>query len=229
MSTVLDVREQGLARPALAVELAERLRQMIVEGELTPEQKVPERVLTARFGVSRTPLREALKVLASEGYVRLVPNRGAVVRGLTLAEIEAAFPIIAALEATAGELACTAASAAEIAAIRRRHERMRQAFAAADRPRYFALNQAIHQALIAAAHNPILAQHHAMVAGRCLRARYLANLSARRWQAAMAEHERIIALLEDRDGPALAALLKAHIEGKLAALREAMADPARAG
>lgn len=94
-----------LSRPALAVELTDRLRGLIMEGELKPGEKIPERMLTERYGVSRTPVREAVKVLAAEGLVVLVQNRGAVVSKLTVAELEEIFPVLAALEGVAGELA----------------------------------------------------------------------------------------------------------------------------
>ncbi|MEO9786344.1 MAG: GntR family transcriptional regulator, partial [Aurantimonas coralicida] len=87
-----------LSRPALAVELTDRMRRMIMEGELQAGEKVPEKALTERFGVSRTPVREALKVLAHEGFVQLVPNRGAIVSGETMNELTELFPLVAALE-----------------------------------------------------------------------------------------------------------------------------------
>ena len=129
-------REDTLTRPALAVELADRLRQMIVDGDLEPGGKVPEKALTERFGVSRTPLREALKVLAAEGYIRLIPNRGSVVSKLTIEVLEEAFPVIAALEGAAGELACHNASDEEIAAIRKLNDTMHAAFEAGDMPTF---------------------------------------------------------------------------------------------
>src|ERR1700754_2536173 len=96
---------QGIERRSLHAELVERVRALITVGELANGQKIPERALCQRFGVSRTPLREALKVLASEGVVTLRPNRGAVVNGLTAQELMHVFPVMGALEALAGELA----------------------------------------------------------------------------------------------------------------------------
>jgi DNA-binding GntR family transcriptional regulator len=213
-----------LTRPALAVELADRLRQMIVDGDLEPGGKVPEKVLTERFGVSRTPLREALKVLAAEGYIKLIPNRGSVVAELTIGDLEEAFPIIAALEGAAGELACRSASDEEIADIRRTNDAMHAAFEAGDMPAYFDLNQQIHGAILSAARNPMLVQHHRKVAQLVQRARYQANRTPQRWQEAVVEHDAIIKALEARDGERLGRLMKAHLEHKLEALRRALAD-----
>ena len=215
---------ETLSRPALAVELADRLRQMIVDGDLEPGGKVPERALTERFGVSRTPVREALKVLAAEGYIKLIPNRGSVVSELTIADLEEAFPVIAALEGAAGELACRSASDEEIAAIRKTNDAMHAAFEAGDMPRYFDLNQQIHGAILSAARNPMLLGHHRKVAQLVQRARYQANRTPHRWAEAVVEHDAIIEALEARDGERLGRLMKAHLEHKLEALRRALAD-----
>lgn len=219
-------QSHALTRPALAVELTGLIRGMILEGELRPGEKVPEKALTLRFGVSRTPVREALKVLAAEGYVRLVPNRGALVVEPTLAELEEVFPVIAALEGTAGELAARRGSDAEIAEVRRLHDAMHAAFGASDRPRYFELNQRIHAAILAAARNPTLAQQHQMVANRVRWARYQANLSPERWQAALDEHDAIISALEARDAERLGLIMKAHFLHKLDSLRAALGGDA---
>jgi DNA-binding GntR family transcriptional regulator len=210
---------QVLARPALAVEVTDRIRTMIMEGGLKPGQKVPEKALTERFGVSRTPVREALKILAAEGYVRLIPNRGAAVADLTLTELEEVFPVIAALEGAAGELAARHASDPEISEIRRLNDAMHAAFESGDRPAYFELNQEIHAAILSAARNPTLLQQHQMVAHRVRRARYQANLTPQRWLEALGEHDRIVEALEARDGERLGRLMKAHLEHKLDALR----------
>lgn len=225
----MNLHDATLARPPLSVELADRLREMIVSGELPGDAKVPERALTERFGVSRTPLREALKILSTEGFVRLVPNRGARVCRLTVAEVEEAFPVIAALEGLAGELACRHLTRREIAAIRVLHERMRRAFEAGDMPRYFALNQAIHAAILAAARNPTLAQHHQMLSQRVRRARYMANMTDTRWRQAMDEHEAIIEALEAREGPRLAVILRRHLLNKMETVKAALADTDAAG
>ena len=213
---------EGLNRPALAVELTDRLRSMIMEGELKPGEKVPERMLTERFGVSRTPVREAVKVLAAEGLVVLLQNRGAIVSKLTVAELEEVFPVLAALEAVAGELACRSATDAEIAAIRRLNDQMHEVFAKKERPAYFDLNQKIHAAILAAARNATLANQHQLVARRASRARYQANLTEERWRQALDEHDAIIEALEARDNATLGRLMKEHMEHKLSSLKPAI-------
>ncbi|MEC5290531.1 GntR family transcriptional regulator [Aurantimonas sp. C2-6-R+9] len=217
--SLADLNPEGfLTRPALAVELTDRMRRMIMEGELKGGEKVPEKALTERFGVSRTPVREALKVLAHEGFVQLVPNRGAVVARQTLSELAELFPLIAVLEGLAGELAAERASDEDIAAIGELTRRLRESHEMQDRPTYFEINQAIHAAILTAAGNPTLIQHHAMVARRVYRARYQANLTPERWLAATREHEVIHAALARRDAPLLGRLMKEHLQFKLQTL-----------
>ena len=102
---VLDPRassSEAIARRSLHDELVERLRGLIASGALAPGEKIQEMVLCKRFAVSRTPLREALKVLASEGIVTLQPHRGATVASLSVPELEEVFPVMGALEVTGG-------------------------------------------------------------------------------------------------------------------------------
>src|SRR6202165_5427920 len=87
-------------------EVVSRLRHLLTEGEIPPGARIPERELCASLGISRTPLREALKVLAAEGLVLLLPNRGSRAAKLTQKDVQELFEVCEALEAAAGELAC---------------------------------------------------------------------------------------------------------------------------
>lgn len=208
---------QTIKRPTLHEELVERLRDLVVEDALKPGEKVPEKELCESFGVSRTPLREALKVLASEGLVILQANRGARVAEVTREEIENTFPVLAMLEQLAGELACQNLDDAGIARIEDQHAAMVQAFKDGDRPSYFQANQEIHNALIAGAQNEILETHHRMLASRVRRARFMANLSQERWAQAIDEHETMMEKLRNRDATGLGAVMKTHMMNKFAA------------
>ena len=213
-----------IQRRPLHNELADRLRHMIVEGELAPGEKLAEKELCSRFGVSRTPLREAMRVLATEGLVLLTPNRGCTVARLTLADLDEAFPIMGALEALSGELACRHITDAEVARIHELHERMVRKYEAGALSDYFKLNEQIHQLILAAARNPTLAQMQLSLAGRVRRARYMANMSPARWARAVAEHEKILEALAARDGKRLAVLLKEHLANKLQTVKEALTE-----
>lgn len=213
-----------IQRRPLHNELADRLRHMIVEGELAPGEKLSEKELCQRFGVSRTPLREAMRVLATEGLVLLTPNRGCTVAKLTLADLDEAFPIMGALEALSGELACRHITDTEVARIGELHARMVRKYKARALGDYFRLNEQIHQLILAAARNPTLSQMQLGLAGRVRRARYMANMSPARWAKAVAEHEKILEALAARDGKRLAALMKEHLANKLETVKEALTE-----
>jgi DNA-binding GntR family transcriptional regulator len=212
-------RANGGRRPNLHETVVARLRDFIVEGALAPGARIAERQLCESLGVSRTPLREALKVLASEGLVELLPNRGARVARLDERDVEDMFQVMGALEALAGTLACAQMTEGELAEIAALHYEMLAQYTRRKLPEYFRLNQAIHAAIVAAARNPILAATYQSLAGRIRRARYLANLSEERWRNAVEEHEAILQALQARDGARLARLLEDHLRNKSAVLR----------
>lgn len=210
-----------IVKPSLHAACADRIRAKISAGELAPGKRIPERELCDEFGVSRTPLREALKALAAEGLVELSPNRGAHVARLDRHDIEEVFEVMASLEALAGELACERITEAELAEVRALHYEMRAHYERANLPEYFRCNQRIHEAIIAAARNTTLQRVHESLAGRLQRARYVANLSGQRWAGAIAEHERILEALLERDAPRLSGLLREHLRHKLEAVIKA--------
>ena len=213
---------EPLARAPLHARIAERVRDMIIEGELEPGTRIPEKELCARFAVSRTPLREALKVLAWEGLLELNPNRGATVTGVHLDGLRHVFEVLGALESLAGELACAQIDDVELAEIRALHYRMVLEFHRGDRHDYFQLNQAIHRKILDAARNPVLSATHSNLSARARRVRYMANLTPERWKSAVAEHEQILDALADRDADRLANILREHIRAKFEAVRDSL-------
>jgi DNA-binding GntR family transcriptional regulator len=200
-----------IARRALHGEVVQRIRDLIVQGELAPGERVPERELCERFGISRTPFREALKVLATEGLIDLQHHRGAVVSKVTAGDVDDMFQVMGVLEALAGKLACRRASDAEIAAVEKFHERMLRHYREHDLSSYFQFNQRIHEAIMQAAGNPVLVNMYGTLSVRIRRARYMANLSQARWDQAVAEHEEILDALKARDGERLGRLLRDHL------------------
>ena len=216
--------KQPIVRQSLHEELVGLVRELIVDGDLPPGIKIPEKELCERFGVSRTPLREALKVLASEGLVTLTPNRGAAASQITIEDLEEVFPVMGALEALAGELACEEMTAREIASVRSLHNRMIEHYRQEQLKPYFQLNQSIHEAILAGSRNNSLIAMYRSLAGRVRRARYFANMSRNRWDQAAAEHEEIIAALEARDGAQLAAILKRHLQNKFETVSQQLAE-----
>ena len=208
----------------LAAEVLERLRDMIIQGELAPGVKLNERVLCERLRTSRTPVREAIKYLASEGLVELLPNRGAIVTPITATTVKEMFELLGALEALAGELACNNASDADIAEIRALHYQMLAHHARGELAPYFRCNQEIHMRLVESAGNATLANAYRALNGHVRRARYMANLSRERWDHAVEEHQRILDAFARRDRALLPALLRAHLVNKMAVVMEALAQ-----
>jgi DNA-binding GntR family transcriptional regulator len=188
-----------------------RLRQLIVEGRLGPGAKLNERALCEQLGVSRTPLREAIKMLAAEGLVELLPNRGAVVALLSEQDVVDTFEVIATLEGQAGELAAQRITEAALTELRAMHYEMLAAYTRRDLPTYYRLNALIHEGINAAANNRVLTQTYRQVNARLHALRLRSNADHAKWDQAMAEHERMIELLATRDAQGLRALLVAHI------------------
>jgi DNA-binding GntR family transcriptional regulator len=203
-----------IPRRALHDELADRIRQMIIEGDLPADQKVPEKDLCARFGVSRTPLREALKVLANDGLLVLTPNRGSTVAGVTEQDIQDVFPVMSALESLAGELAVENMSDDAIAAVQETHEAMVQAYRDKNQALYFRLNQQIHQAILQGSGNAALITVYQSLNIRITRMRYIADMTRDRWEQAVAEHIVMMDALVARDGDLLSDVLCHHLENK---------------
>ncbi len=214
-----------IQRMPLHLQLVGRLRNLIISGELAPGAKIREHVLCDRFGVSRTPLREALKVLASEGVIVLRPNRGAAVADYDREELAEAFQVIGALERLAGELAARNITGAEIAAIERLHLKLVGHHDAKRLGPYFEINREIHLAIVRAARNEVLEEHYRQLSVRLMSARYVAKMSPERWRQAVSDHERILAALKARDGAALADTLATHLAHKFETVSDWISSP----
>ncbi len=212
----------SIPRQVLHQEVAVRLRQRIVEGQLAPGAKLNERELAQALNVSRTPLREAIKMLAAEGLVELLPNRGAVVAQMSEQDVIDTFEVIAGLEGQSGELAAQRISEAELAEIRALHFEMMAAWTRRDLSAYYAINARIHGAINSAARNPVLAATYAQVNARLQALRFRSNFDEAKWKRAVKEHERMVELLAARDAAGLRALLIAHLMHKRDAVLELM-------
>ena len=195
----------------LAQQVAARIRDMIIQDQLTPGEWIREQALADKLNVSRTPLREALKMLELEGLIRLLPNRGAVVTELTVEEVKEKLEVLAVLEALAGRLACQNATDSELAEIRALHYEMLAWFSRQNRLEYFKLNQRIHLAIVAASGNRTLVATHARINAQLYRVRFQSNLQNQLWGTAVDEHEEMLAALEARDSEAMAMCMLNHL------------------
>jgi DNA-binding GntR family transcriptional regulator len=195
-------------------EVTRQLKDLILQGSLAPGSRLSERQLGEQLGVSRTPLREALRALAGEGLVELSPRRGAQVARLHADDVDHIFPVMEALEALAGTLACEAMSDAQIAEAKDLHKRMAAAYRAGDEKAFFEHNRRIHELILQGSGNPVLLRLYGSLSAQMRRARFMPLNSKAQWRAAMREHEEIINALSRRDAPRLGAVLHTHLRGK---------------
>lgn len=200
------------------------LRAMIVSGQIRPGDPLREIELCDELGISRTPLREAIRTLAREGLVKLFPNRSAICAPVDIAEVGDLFQTISHIESLGAMLACQRATDEDIEAIFALHRKMMKWFEQRQLRRYIEANQAIHRRLIQASRNVVLIEMWELLVPRVERARLLANLYPDRWHAAVDEHERMLVALKARDGNALSVLMSDHYLHGLVALRNAQTD-----
>jgi len=214
----------AIPRAALHEQVTHRLRQMLVEGRIAPGAKLNERELCEELSVSRTPLREAIKTLAAEGLVELLPNRGAIALQLGEADVLNTFEVMAGLEGLSGELAAQRISEDALNEIRAMHFEMKAAYTRRDLSNYYRLNAAIHRAINTAAGNPVLTATYNQVNARLQALRFRSNQDGEKWARAMDEHDQMIDALQTRDGAALRTVLVAHLGHK----RDVVAEQLRA-
>jgi DNA-binding GntR family transcriptional regulator len=198
----------------LPTAVANRMRELITEGKLAAGTHLNERMLCDSLGVSRTPLREALRLLAADGLVRIEPNRGAQVVVLSVEDIRESFELIGALEAISGELACRRATDQEIAEIRALTFEMMAAHARQDLPAYYRCNREIHSRISQACHNGLLTRIYETQNLRIQSLRFGTNQNREKWDQAMSEHLEMMEALFARDGPRLAAIMHGHMQSK---------------
>jgi len=205
-----DHSKRPLERMSLHDQLVAKVREMIVDGELKAGAPLPERMLCETFGVSRTPLREAFKILAAEGLIELRPHRTPVITPINRVEIANIFDIMVALDGVAGLRAANLATDDDIARLNAKHTRLVQLHRDASRTAYFRLNQEIHTDITRLAGNPVLLNMWTTLQASIFRARAVANYDARRWTESVAEHETFMARLNARDAAGFAAALSTH-------------------
>lgn len=198
-------------RTGLHEKAAERLRAMIVHGDLAPGAPLVEVELSAALGVSRTPIREALKLLAQEGLVELRVNRSPRVRSLDAADIRELFEALSRVEGMAAELAAARITAAELARLSDLQAEIVSQHHAGRRAAYFAANRTIHRTIVGAARNRPIADIHATLLARAEQVRFFALRLEDRWEQSIAEHQEILDALAARDAARAGQLLAAHV------------------
>ncbi|MDO8283857.1 MAG: GntR family transcriptional regulator [Rhodoferax sp.] len=200
-------------------EVATLLRDQIFDGDLPPGTFIDEAVLCTNLKISRTPLREALKVLAAEGLVRHEPRRGSFVNQITEQDMDEIFPVIALLEGRCAFEAARNASDADIAALDALHTRLQEHARAKRIKDYYATNYTIHEAIITLANNRWLAQAIADLRKILKLARQQQLYAPGRLEQSLGEHLAIYAALRKRDAEGADAAMREHITRQREALR----------
>lgn len=203
---------QSMAEQSLAENIAQRLRRDILRGRLTPGSSIKERDNAAELGVSRTPMREAIRILAKEGLVILRPSRSPIVAQPSLQEITDSVEVLTALEMLSLALACERASDADIADIRRAEQALKNNYDQYDQIERFEADMELHIAIVRAAHNPTLAETHMSYLMRLWHARFQAARSRRTKERVLRQHAALVGMLESRDVAAAQHELAEHLK-----------------
>lgn len=220
-----------ISMPSLQEEVLNRLRDEIIRGVWKPGTRLQEALLCERYGVSRSPLREAYQVLATEGLLELLRNRGAVVSTPSLADVLDNHALLVALECLGIELAARNAADAELKAIHKRHKAESVAAEAGDEALAFQLNNELHRSIVVASHNRPLINAHLIASRQIIRVQNVTGYLHP--DLPVHEHDAFIEPLMRREvGPAVEGLRRhlATVEANLRRRLETMAEEtARAG
>jgi len=209
-----------IVQQSLYQEVADRLRDMIQAGELVAGEWVDETRLTSELGISRTPLREALKVLVAEGLLRLEPRRGCFVNQLSERDLDEIFPLMAMLEGRCAYEAARKVTDDDLQKLEPLHERLREQARLGDIDQYYAANARIHEAVQALADNRWLSE----IIDNLRKILSLSRHKSLAWPGRIgdscAEHLAIFAALKARDPEGAEALTRKHLMRQLDALHK---------
>lgn len=220
-----ELREFGAIgrRPSLAEEAAATLREFILLGKLEPGIAVPERNLAEALGISRTPLKEALRILENEGLIVYGPTRRPRVADPSLDELAQNLAVLGALEALSGELACANATNDELEKVARLEESMRVADEDTNALEFFGWDMEFHTTIVESARNAPLLKTHRAYNARLWRARFISSNSRTARDRTLMQHADILAALQSRDGKACARCMRGHLESAISNISVAFA------
>ena len=209
-----------LVHNSLHLEVASLLREQIFSGELAPNSFLDEVSLCEMLEISRTPLREALKVLTAEGLLRHEPRRGCFVSVITEQDLDDIFPVIALLEGRCAFEAARNATDADLAALEKLHQQLNNHARAKRNTDYYATNVAIHEAIILLANNRWLAQAISDLRRILKLSRHQSLSVPGRLAQSLSEHMTVFAALKSRDSEGAEAAMRTHLTRQRDALRE---------
>lgn len=200
---------------SLAEQIAARLRRDILRGKLPPDTAIKERDNAAELGVSRTPMREAIRILSQEGLVLLRPARSPIVARHTVKEVHDQVVVLLTLEKLSAHLACVAASDSELDGLAQLNGRIGEAYDHVDALDLFEMDMAFHRMIAEISHNEALAETHRAYLARLWRARFLSAKMRRNRERVVTHHSAITTALRSRDPEAVDVALDMHL-GNLA-------------
>jgi DNA-binding GntR family transcriptional regulator len=196
---------------SLFEEVAERIQQQIISQDLKPGERIDEQALAEQFGISRTPMREALKVLQAEGLVELVPRRGCFVARLTEKDLDDIYDILAMFEGRCAAVFAKSASEEERKRLELLHARMQQAAEVRDLDRYSAANVAVHEALLEIGGNR-WQKRVIQNLRRVLKLSYKLTIHLPgRLESSLEEHRELMGAIAERDAERAERVLNKHI------------------
>lgn len=201
-----------MAEKNLPVQIANQLRRDILRGKLRPGASVKERDNAAEMGVSRTPLREAIRILATEGLIELRTARSPIVSMPSIKQIADEVEVLLAVEILSGELACERATDEDIAAISAIVDDMEARFDTTDPLDMFETDMSFHSAIARASHNAPLTEIHRTFMARLWRARFLAAVKRRNRERVISHHSHIVDALRARDPVAIRKAISIHLD-----------------
>ena len=199
-------------------DVAGKLREMIRKGVLVRGQRIVEAEICAQVGVSRTPLREALRVLESEGLVELIPHKGAHIRKPSMTEIDEMFEVMGVLEGTCARLAAQKMTVAAWGRAERLHQRLEKHAAAGDREKYIVVNNLFHALIQELAGNRVLDDIVSKLRRKIALYRHQQIYEPQRLDESIAEHREILEAFRRRDPQAAEASMKRHLDRQCRAL-----------
>ena len=202
------------------VRVADMLRDMMMTGKLKEGDKVNENELCSTMGISKTPLREALRVLSVEGLIKLVPNRGAFVTQPTYEEIEEMFDVMSLLEGFCASEACEKMRSQDFTHLEKLHSQLEKHYELRDQEGYIRINNQYHSFLQEMAGNRILNQIINGLRKKILLYRFQSLSAPERFESSIREHRNLLEALRQRDSPRANLLMQAHLKNQLVALSQ---------
>ena len=199
------------AKPTRAAALRAQIADDILRGDLAPGAPLDEVSLAQRFGVSRTPVREALRELSAAGLVSVQAHRGAVVNRPSAREVEDMFAVMAELEALCAGLSAIMMTPRERSGLAAIHADLRDLIQTGDPQRYHEVNERFHQAIYHGSHNAYLVDVTLTTRRRLAPFRRAQFRTAGRLALSYQEHDRVVSAIQRGDRPGAAAAMRDHI------------------